>query len=361
MNQSMTGGEFLDPDEYETLIARISDVITIVDTDGVIRYQSPSSEAVKGWKPEALVGEKILEYVHPDDRDRVAMEFGKLRGEVGRIDEEIEFRFRTRDDEWIWLAATGSAPRPDQEIEGYITISRDITPRKEAEQALETERDRLAMLNQIVRHDIRNDMAVILGWAEELDDRIDDDEEAAILSHITTAAEHTRDITTAVRDLAALLEADEPSLEPIDLAEVLRQQVQQLESRYSDHVETLTVTGIDELPESLTVEATPLLSSVFSNLLNNAVFHSDTDAVEIDIGIALTDDTVRVSVADNGPGVPDAQKGTVFGRGEKSLDSPGTGLGLYLVDNLVATYGGDVWVEDNEPEGAVFVVELCRA
>jgi len=51
----------------------------------------------------------------------------------------------------------------------------------------------------------------------------------------------------------------------------------------------------------------------------------------------------------------------VFGRGKKGLESPGSGLGLYLVDNLVETYGGRVWIEDNEPKGAIFCVELQRA
>ena len=353
-------GAFFDPEEYETLVGRISDVITVVDETGVIQYQSPSSKAVKGWAPEELVGEHILEYVHPEDRDRVETMFGKLRGEVGYIDEEIEFRFKTGGGDWIWIAATGSAPTEDQAIEGYITISRDISPRKEAERDLETERDRLAMLNQIVRHDIRNDMAVVLGWAEELEDRLDADEQE-LLSHITTAAEHTRELTASVRDLAALLDADDPDLEAIDIGEVLRHEITQLESGYSDHVEQLSVSGTDTLPEGVTVEGTTLLRSVFGNLLNNAVFHSDTETVEIDVDVAVENDHVRVAVADNGPGVPDDQKETVFGRGEKGLESPGTGLGLYLVDNLVETFGGEVWIEDNDPRGAVFVVELRRA
>jgi signal transduction histidine kinase len=75
----------------------------------------------------------------------------------------------------------------------------------------------------------------------------------------------------------------------------------------------------------------------------------------------VTEGRVVVRVADNGPGVPDDRKEAVFGRGEKGLRSTGTGLGLYLVDTLVDSYGGRVRVEDNDPEGAVFVVELPLA
>jgi signal transduction histidine kinase len=65
-------------------------------------------------------------------------------------------------------------------------------------------------------------------------------------------------------------------------------------------------------------------------------------------------------IADNGPGVPDEQKERIFEEGEKGIDSEDTGLGLHLVRTLVDRYGGDVRVEDNEPEGSVFVAESLR-
>ena len=69
---------------------------------------------------------------------------------------------------------------------------------------------------------------------------------------------------------------------------------------------------------------------------------------------------MAVHIADNGPGIPDERKDEIFGRGEKGLESSGTGLGLYLVDTLVQRYGGDVTVSDGT-EGAEFVVTLQRA
>lgn len=83
--------------------------------------------------------------------------------------------------------------------------------------------------------------------------------------------------------------------------------------------------------------------------------------MRIDVDVTATDATVVVRIADDGPGIPDSRKREVFGRGEKGLESPGSGLGLYLVDNLVETYGGRGWIEDNEPKGSVFCVELRRA
>lgn len=107
-----------------------------------------------------------------------------------------------------------------------------------------------------------------------------------------------------------------------------------------------------------TVRANSLLNSVFRNLFTNAIVHNDKDVPEITISAEESEEAVQVRVADNGRGVPDAQKEEIFGQEEKGLESAGTGIGLYLVSTLTKGYGGDVWVEDNEPEGAVFVVEL---
>jgi len=101
------------------------------------------------------------------------------------------------------------------------------------------------------------------------------------------------------------------------------------------------------------------LESVFRNLLNNAVQHNDGEPTVV-VTATADDDTVTVRVADDGPGVPDKQKQRVFERGEKGPTSDGTGLGLYLVGVLVDSYGGEITVTDNDPQGAVFEVELRR-
>ncbi|WP_321168916.1 HAMP domain-containing sensor histidine kinase [Halorubrum sp. CBA1125] len=111
----------------------------------------------------------------------------------------------------------------------------------------------------------------------------------------------------------------------------------------------------------MTVHANEMLASVFRNLLNNAVQHNDTETPTVTVTCEEDDDRVRIRVADDGPGVADDRKTAVFGKGEKGIDSAGSGIGLYLVDRLTTQFGGDVWVEDNEPRGAVFVVELPKA
>ncbi|MEF8894388.1 sensor histidine kinase [Halodesulfurarchaeum sp.] len=100
---------------------------------------------------------------------------------------------------------------------------------------------------------------------------------------------------------------------------------------------------------------------MFRNLLKNAIEHNDSTHPEVVVSTETADRTVQIRVADNGPGIPSDLRASIFEEGETGLDSDGTGLGLYLVETLVDRYGGAVWIEESEPTGTVFVIELQRA
>jgi len=74
-----------------------------------------------------------------------------------------------------------------------------------------------------------------------------------------------------------------------------------------------------------TVLANEMLASVFRNLLNNAVQHNDTDAPEVTVTCEETDDRIRVRVADNGPGVPDAEKTRYSAKARRVSTAPAPG------------------------------------
>ena len=280
------------------------------------------------------------------------------------------------DDERVGVSAV------EHGAQDYL-IKDDVTPRllrqtlgyavrrEHQQQELRKRNAELALLNQVVRHDIRNDVAVILGWGDELEAHVDE-EGQTYLDRMLSAGEHITNITETVGDFLDVLEGDsEPELHPVDLESVLTNEIEKARSAYDNT--TITLTG--DLHSELTVTATDLLSSVFRNLLNNAVSHNDKPEPEITVHVEENEETVSVQIADNGPGVPDSQKDEIFGRGEMGLESSGSGIGLYLVDTLVDMYDGEVILEDraerssassrpqaddNDPEGSVFTVQLNR-
>jgi PAS domain S-box-containing protein len=326
--------------------------------DNPVIYANDAFERITGYPVEKVVGQNCR-FLQGEETDPETV--ARMRRAVDDWEPiSVEVRNYRQNGEEFWNQVT-IAPLYDEDGEPshFVGFQQDVTDRKRAERSLETERDRLALLNQIVRHDIRNDMSVALGWGNELADRIDADDMEAY-ERIMTAATHTKELTEAVGDLVEILGTTDPELESIPLTAVLRTEIDRVRSNFDYQSQSIVVRDDGDLPD-VSVSATQILSSVFGNLLDNAVFHNDKETIEIDVDTDVRADTVVVRIADNGPGIPDARKREVFGRGEKGLESPGSGLGLYLVDNLVETYGGSVWIEDNEPTGSVFCVELRRA
>lgn len=241
---------------------------------------------------------------------------------------------------------------------GQLLTVTDVTDRETYRRRLEVKTEQLEALNRVVRHDIRNDMSVILGWAEVLEEHVDEDGRDA-LERVLGKSRHVIELTEVSREFVESLSGDVTAeRHAVDLAHTLKAELDAVRDSFPD-----ATFSVEEPVPDVQVTATEMLSSVFRNLLENAVRHSDreTPAVTVTVSTGEDSETVEVRIADDGPGIPDDRKELVFGKGERGLDSPGSGIGLSLVHTLVDQYGGDVWVEDNDPRGAVFVVELRRS
>ena len=268
---------------------------------------------------------------------------------------EREHRLTRLDGEPFWGAVSAiRTETPDGPV--FDALIQDVTERVHSEQSLAERTERMEVLNQLLRHDIRNDMAVIGATLDVLDDHVDETG-ADHLDTLRERTDHVVELTHTARNITETLSVESGEsleTEPVRVDTVLADAVSNASSSFP-HAEI----RIEDDPPSVTVAATELLESVFRNLLNNAVQHNDGEPTVVVTAVA-DEDTVTVRVADDGPGVPDRQKQQVFERGEKGPTSDGTGLGLYLVGVLVDSYGGEITVTDNDPRGAVFEVELRR-
>jgi PAS domain S-box-containing protein len=240
----------------------------------------------------------------------------------------------------------------DGEVSLIAESNIDITDRVQYERTLEEQRDNLEVLNQVVRHDIRNDLQLVLTYAETLQSYVEADGEEYI-DKVVEAAHDAVDITTTARDVTQVMLQSRVDRRPTSLRFALESEIEAVRSNHEHALVT-----VDGTIPSVDVSADDMLESVFRNLLNNAIQHNDKEVPEVTVSVTHDDESVQVRIADNGPGIPDERKEKIFEQGEMSLDSEGTGLGLYLVDTLVDRYDGTVRVEDNDPDGAVFLVAL---
>ncbi len=123
-------------ERYSRLLEHSSDIIFTVDSEGLIRYITPSVEHVLGYAADDLVGKSAFEFTHPDDIDR-AMEAFQTVIDDPDAEPSLSFRAEADDGSWRWLEVRGSNHLDDPVIEGIVVNARDITERKKREQELE--------------------------------------------------------------------------------------------------------------------------------------------------------------------------------------------------------------------------------
>ena len=340
---------------YETVVQRTGDGVLVVDTDRRVEYVNPRVVELTGVPQEEWLGRSIGDVVLDHDlaSSDTIERFRRLFDEfLASGDDHVRLDIEAPEGLLDAIDVHLTAVCHDERTRVVATV-RDISERLEYEHELERRTEQLEVLNRVVRHDIRNDMTVVLAWLEELETHVD---EAGVASfeRVEQASEHVVELTEIARDYVDVIVGDgDVTTEPTDLEAVLVQEIQKCAESYPN-----AEFHLDEPVPDAPVAADEMFTSVVRNLLNNAVQHNDEETPDVRVSVERDDDVARLRVADNGPGVPDSQKETIFGKGEQGLDSPGSGIGLYLVHSLVEQYGGDVWVEDREPKGAVFVVEL---
>ena len=264
----------------------------------------------------------------------------------------VELRNYRKDGEMFWNRVTVAPVRDnDGKLLNFVGFQEDVTKQKRRQKELKTKTEKLEILSRILRHDIKNDIQLIQGKGQGLLPKLPESERDDLRQILQTAG-HINELTKSSKALIEAVTEAELDTELTRLDTVLQEEIDSAASRFPDADIT-----VDGTLSPTAVMANETLSSVFRNLLNNAVQHNRGETA-VKVAMEQYEDEVQVSVADNGSGVPDEQKREIFGKGEHGLDSEGTGIGLYLVNQLIESYGGDVWVEDNDPAGAIFVVAL---
>ena len=137
-------------EHFRLLIENGLDLISVLGADGTFHYASPSNVRVLGYRPDELIGRTAFDLVHPDDVPEVSRVFATAIRHPG-VTPTVEFRFRHKDGSWRHVAATGNNLLHQRGIDGVVINARDITERKQAEQALHTEAEIAGALARVGR------------------------------------------------------------------------------------------------------------------------------------------------------------------------------------------------------------------
>lgn len=255
--------------------------------------------------------------------------------------------------EAIQQGAQDYLPKDDLDSETLWRSLRYAVERERQAQELRRRTEQLSFFSSILRHDVNNGIEVIKRNAHLLEPELSG-ESRERAETIIDWSENITDLTEKVQVMIqGITQGERQNLESVDLSTVVENQVQTVE-RMGENVTIET-----SIPFGISVQADEMLPEVFHNLLTNAVEHNDTDHPEISVTAEQTGDTVTIAVADNGPGIPEAGREDLFSWAAHGEESGG--FGLYFVQTMVESYGGEISAGANEPRGTVFTIELPGA
>ena len=226
---------------------------------------------------------------------------------------------------------------------GHAYRFRDVTDRHTHEQ-------RLDVLNRVLRHNLRNDLDAIRGFAEALgEDRADEVDPTELAERIRSTSRGVVALGDTVERVERLLSAESPSREPVDVLALVESVAEGLPS------ESITHTASD--PSLRVVTDGDVLRMVVEELLENAAKHTDRASPAIGVAVAERADGVSIRIRDDGPGIPDRER-AVLTDGEETPLRHGSGLGLWLVSWGVSRLGGTLEFAENDPRGSVVSLRI---
>lgn len=324
-HRQLTGAEV----RLDEIPLHSSSLLTLLDRNGIVRYESPSIERIFGFDQRALIGEQVLDYIHPDDLEAVADAFDAVVSGQGNSVEAIEFRHERADGSYGWVESTASTEPTPSGL--YVVNTRDVSAQRARERALRETNARLESFSSIVSHDLRNPLAIAKG-------RLD-------LAMAESNSEHLEEIDralsrmdTLINDMLAVAREGEAAIspEPVNLHALV--------TDCWATVETDDATLRNEA-EATIVADRDRLRQVLENLLRNAVEHGG-QAVTVRAGVF--DDGWFVE--DDGAGIPDDELPVAMEAGH-TTGTNGAGLGLNIVEGIAEVHGWKPRIESRSGGG----------
>ena len=331
-------------EQYETIVETSTDPIYVLDPENrFVRVNNAMVEAT-GRDREELLGSHaatVLDDATVERSERFIREL--LDGDRRRA--TFEGAMTTADGTSREFATSLSLLREDGEFRGTVVIAHDVTDLRDHQR-------RLSVLDRVLRHNLRNQMNVVLGYATELTTH-DDPEVATLGAAIEDNATDLMELSESAREFGSVISGTAARPAPVDVADLVETAVADARRQHPD------ADVAADLPETAPALANEPFALAVDELLENAVVHNDSDPPTVEVSVTVDDDAVTVRVADDGPGIDDIAQRALLSGSESPLEHA-QGLGLWLVRWTVDAVGGEFDVADGDPRGTVVTVRLPR-
>lgn len=353
---------------FNHIIENVADAVITIDAVGSIGSFNPAAERLFGYKASEIIGSNVnllMPEPYHSEHDQYLARYmeGQSAGNIGKL---RELKGQHKDGTVFPMELAVTAMEIDNTTY-FAGILRDISERKQYEQAIIAARDEAELANNAkseflssMSHELRTPMNAILGFGQllQIDDSLNEDQ-ADYLDEMIKAGHHLLELINEVLDLSRIESGNvDLSLEPLSCNELVAECLALVKPIAQKQDISLNVAPIG----SYLVRADRTrLKQVLLNLLSNAIKYNRPQG-EVSIQVSALDGVVRMAVSDTGYGIPAARQQELFQPfsrlGAEATAIEGTGIGLTISRRLVGMMGGRIGMQSEEGQGSTFWIEL---
>jgi PAS domain S-box-containing protein len=327
----------------QTVIETSPDLIFVKDSAGKYILANQTMADVYGTTPETIINKTDFELAEMGIMDkRKVNAFVETDKKVIETQQPVfipEEDIIFSDGRQIWTQ-TRKVPLSLHGKPDYVLgIVENITELKNTENDLSIHREHLRLINKILRHDLTNDLAIINSSIKLFEKK----DEKKYLEDALRFVNKSVQLINRMRDLEKFI-SSHSGLHIYDVKKVVNEIIKE----YPD-IEF-------QIDGTCKVLANDSLRSVIDNLIRNAIYHGKTKKIEITV--FAKNEKCYIKIADYGKGIPTEIHDKIFEENFTYGETGQTGIGLFIVKKSMEQLGGNVFVENNRPCGAVFTLSL---
>lgn len=298
-------------------------------------------ETLFGYDADTLQTMQVEDFTAPTTKLTQAMAVRRIRAAADGDPQSFEWQVERRSGEVLWVSVDLTAVGVDGR-DCVLAEVRDITEYKTRER-------RLRLLNRAVRHNLRNDSTVLMGYVEQAMESVDQERLVSDLETVHDIAADIGSLSDSIEEFEEIADSNRSGRSRVSVNEVVREQVVAVQQAHPE-----AAVRLDE-QAAVWALADDGIDYAIGHALENAIVHNDRDTPSVTVTVAKDSDGDRgeVRIIDDGPPIPDIEVDVLDAWESKTDTYHGSGLGLWVMQWSIDSLGGELVFEEREPRGNV--------